>query len=399
MESTLAWLDFNAAERERTQRVLALFEERDTRDELGLGGIRDSFADHFFPGTSTIQTRLRYLFFIPWIYQDLEKRRTPSREVAARARKLELDLTEPLLKAHGGDAGVFGRVAKERLKRLPSSVYWAALRQYDICRYQGGREDFHRDFESLWRRRVRTKEENDGGRDPLDYSWHPKLPPPPEDFFQSPTFLLTNKEAEFFRHCLEARCPDSLLMFLAWRCKPADVAFPWEHPELARFSERHRELLEHARLFSETMHGAAILYNWMLAEAVPMKEKVSEYEDMFAAWAKEIVIAGARVRHWNLRRLWEIVRHPNHTVTVAAREFVETWVRLLLQHGVDLGRLEEGRRLVRNRETRLKGPRSRFNNRRAFEQWGGAAGLGRISFRWGTANRFLSDLWEGLQSS
>ena len=59
MQPTLAWLDFNTAERERTQRVLALFEERDTRDELGLGGIRDSFADHFFPGTSTIQTRLR----------------------------------------------------------------------------------------------------------------------------------------------------------------------------------------------------------------------------------------------------------------------------------------------------------------------------------------------------
>src|SRR5580698_206809 len=159
MQPTLAWLDFNSAEREPTQRVLALFEERDTRDELGLGGIRDSFADHFFPGTSTIQTRLRYLFFIPWIYQDLEKRRTPSREVAARARKLELDLTEPLLQAHGGDAGVFGRVARERLKRLPSSVYWAALRQYDICRYQGGREDFHRDFESLWRRHQLTKEE------------------------------------------------------------------------------------------------------------------------------------------------------------------------------------------------------------------------------------------------
>jgi hypothetical protein len=67
------------------------------------------------------------------------------------------------------------------------------LRQYDICRYQGGREDFHRDFESLWRRRMRTKEENDGGRDALDYSWHPKLPAPPADFFQSPTFLLTWK--------------------------------------------------------------------------------------------------------------------------------------------------------------------------------------------------------------
>ena len=399
MESTLAWLDFNTAERERTQRVLALFEERDTRDELGLGGIRDSFADHFFPGTSTIQTRLRYLFFIPWIYQDLEKRRTPTREVTARARKLELDLTEPLLEAHGAEAGVFGRVAKERLKRLPSSVYWAALRQYDICRYQGGREEFHRNFESLWRRHQRTREENDGGREVLDFSWHPKLPAAPKDFPQRPNFLLTAKEAEFFRHCLEARCPDSLLMFLAWHCKPVKVDFPWEHPELGRFSEAHQELLDHARLFSETMYGAAILYNWMLAEAVPMKEKASEYEEMFADWAKEMVVAGARIRRWNLPRLWEIVRHPNHSVTVAAREFVETWVRLVLQHGVDLGRLEEGRRLVRNREMRLKGPRSRFNNRRALEQWGGAAGLGRISFRWGTAKQFLSDLWEGSQSS
>jgi hypothetical protein len=65
MQPTFAWLDLNAAERERTQCILALFEERETRGELGLGAIRDSFADHLFPGTSTIQTRLRYLFFVP----------------------------------------------------------------------------------------------------------------------------------------------------------------------------------------------------------------------------------------------------------------------------------------------------------------------------------------------
>lgn len=39
------------------QRVLPLSRERDTRDKLGLGGIRDTFADTLFPGTSTIQTR------------------------------------------------------------------------------------------------------------------------------------------------------------------------------------------------------------------------------------------------------------------------------------------------------------------------------------------------------
>jgi hypothetical protein len=34
------------------------------------------------------------------------ERRTPTREVTSRARKLELDLTEPLLQAHGAEAGV-----------------------------------------------------------------------------------------------------------------------------------------------------------------------------------------------------------------------------------------------------------------------------------------------------
>ena len=54
--SSLAWIDFAEAERQRSQRIMALFQERETRDELGLGGIRDSIADHLFPGTSTIQT-------------------------------------------------------------------------------------------------------------------------------------------------------------------------------------------------------------------------------------------------------------------------------------------------------------------------------------------------------
>ena len=88
MQPTLAWLDFNTAEQlwNEPSRFSQLFGSRAGHPgtNLGLGGIRDSFSDHFFPGTSTIQTRLRYLFFIPWIYQDLEKRRTPSREVVQR---------------------------------------------------------------------------------------------------------------------------------------------------------------------------------------------------------------------------------------------------------------------------------------------------------------------------
>jgi len=57
-----------------------MFTEKESRDELGIGSIRDAIADILFPGTSTIQTRLRYMLLLPWMYRELEKRNlSPSR--------------------------------------------------------------------------------------------------------------------------------------------------------------------------------------------------------------------------------------------------------------------------------------------------------------------------------
>ena len=54
--SFLAWIDFDHADRTRARQIMDLFDEKDTRDELGLGSIRDALSDLMFPGTSTIQT-------------------------------------------------------------------------------------------------------------------------------------------------------------------------------------------------------------------------------------------------------------------------------------------------------------------------------------------------------
>ena len=89
MPSSLSWLDYDNEAYQRAQRILTLFKERDTRDELGLGSIRDSISDVLFPGTSTIQTRLRYMLFIPWMYQALEDKHVPSSRIrdASRSRQ------------------------------------------------------------------------------------------------------------------------------------------------------------------------------------------------------------------------------------------------------------------------------------------------------------------------
>ena len=90
MIPSLTWLDFTADDRTRMRRVLDLFTDQGTVDELGLGTLRDVISDALFPGTSSIHTRLRYMLFVPWIYQKLERDRAKAAEVQNRARRAEL---------------------------------------------------------------------------------------------------------------------------------------------------------------------------------------------------------------------------------------------------------------------------------------------------------------------
>ena len=55
--SSFAWLDTSAEEQRRVREVIALFTQKDTLDELGIGQIRDMFSDAMFPGITTIETR------------------------------------------------------------------------------------------------------------------------------------------------------------------------------------------------------------------------------------------------------------------------------------------------------------------------------------------------------
>mgnify|MGYP000844970114 CR=1 FL=1 len=55
MASVLTWLDFSERERRKALDVIDQFRDEDTRDELGIGTVRDALADLLFPGISTIQ--------------------------------------------------------------------------------------------------------------------------------------------------------------------------------------------------------------------------------------------------------------------------------------------------------------------------------------------------------
>lgn len=42
MDSFLAWMDYSEHDRRRALDVIDLFKEKDTRDELGVGAVRDA---------------------------------------------------------------------------------------------------------------------------------------------------------------------------------------------------------------------------------------------------------------------------------------------------------------------------------------------------------------------
>ena len=83
--STLTWLDSSERERRTALELLSALNEPGTLDELGIGSIRDTFADKLFPGTTTIQTRARYFLFVTWILRIVED--GPSRGAEDRARR------------------------------------------------------------------------------------------------------------------------------------------------------------------------------------------------------------------------------------------------------------------------------------------------------------------------
>ena len=66
----LGWIDFSRQDRTDAINVINSMKEKGVLDELGFGPLRQAFANCFFPGTSTIQTRAKYFFIVPYILQD-----------------------------------------------------------------------------------------------------------------------------------------------------------------------------------------------------------------------------------------------------------------------------------------------------------------------------------------
>src|SRR5206468_11917553 len=141
------------------------------------------------------------------------------------------------------------------------------------------------------------------------------------------------------------------------------------------------------RNFSETMNGAALLYNLMLAEKKQDETRVQQYTDLFSAWAAAVSARMAELESWSQSDFWDLVRATGARIGLATPTFINAWlVQAISKNPGALSASKAVRQLITQREYTLKGPLARLDNseraRSALDLWGGASSSGRLDYRW-----------------
>lgn len=398
--ASLTWLDLTAADRDKVRRVLDLFGEQGTVDELGLGSLRDTVSNVLFPGTSVLHTRMRYVLFIPWIYQKLESWGT-GYDVGHHAREMEVQLIDAL--AQGDDtAGVIGIEAGASLARLASNTYWALLTHWGLFMPARPQSWYHRNFDELLSKQAHVARADDPGvvwsREP---TWHPRLPSAPSNFPAEADFALTAEEADFLQGRILERCGETTLAWLAQEGSTLLADELWDEPAIEHATDEIVQVVELARRFSLHVQGAPLLYNLLLAEmryenqaSGGDAELIEHYRAELAEWAAW----EAEEEPFNPDRLWALVMRQGGRLKDPQRRFIEAWANALREHGPEaVADSADLRHLIHVREQQLKGSRARVINNGRLLDWSGRTGTGRMQFRWPNVRQLLVDLREGFE--
>jgi hypothetical protein len=402
MTSTFAWLDFDEPARQRMREIVELLRESGSLDELGLGRIRDSFSDRLFPGTSVLWRRARYLLFVPWTYQLLERDGFRQSTAEAGARSIQRSLRDAIL-ANTDHDGLIGLRAANPISP-PDVILWAALERWGVREPGAGTLSQYR--ATLARKPQRALDEARSGAETV---WNVRIPPAPHGFPDASSFKLRPGDAAFLRDLVLAddadpgsgagRRADSLLAELLRVAELFDVRAPWLHPLSGAASPSLRLAIHHGGCFSDVMHGATLLYARSLAEFRENDKQRALADGALEAWAERIaterpddLVAWAS----NLDDFFEVVHQQRRTYE-SERAFVRRWSALALADPAAIAASKEASSEVRRREAESKGGKARLTAPRDKDRGEGGGIPAPLTYRWGNALRLARDIREGLE--
>ncbi len=398
----IGWVDFSRSDRDKVKEVMNLLQEQGTVDEIGIGRIRDGFADLFFPGTSTVQTIAKYFLIVPYILKDasLGKYGTSLEIVLKEVDRQEKACGEQLMENCPEAEGIIGRRNLEEnrwVTRPPSSIYWNGIRTYGICTRDCTIQELlrtalycleQRKASSSGRRRKDPEDVPDDRDAGLDRSAN--FFTVPDDYygewFSSLSVRLTPTEAAFLRTRMETSVGDSLL---GWLLKNRVDVSKYRSggirdPFLLLYEEvRDRvpaEMAADMKLacqFNRMVYAARVRYNWILSEG--------RNGDAAAEWA-EVESRVPYMMEADIDGIMSALDIRNPKLYLFLTDF---------RRAVLAGDLERADQILIQREISLKGRRrAKLCRRNEFpdDAWVGGRYL---DYRLGNASQILMDIFEG----
>lgn len=419
--SSIGWIDFSSEHRERVRTVIDLLAVPGVLDELGIGVIRDAFADRMFPGISTIQTRAKYFILTALLIQDFIDRGGKSETLDRYLRYHERECRIRLVERHGesrrslGIVGsTFGKDRRRDVTRRPSSIYWAGLRLFGIIHPRHlSLAEFGRLVSSPTRQfgsmlEAQGKERGDDS-DAEVHDYRPRVATPeiPKDYWETLSIDLRHEEALFLREQVKAHQPDSLLGRILLdddsieqvaNFKPSPPDDDGHHCGFESFTElpavrrvRGGELqatIQHARDFWLLMEGAHIRYNCLLQDRLGTDERRAEFETRWDKWRERIAEFPP---NWDSNFMWRLVSSQGSQPRPKTEEFINGWIEEVRRGANNLRRCDE---LVIDQERSNKKGRARLRPGNT-ESVGGWLGIDRLDYRLDVVLQFMRDIRDG----
>lgn len=396
----LGWIDFSKEDRQKALDVINLLSEQGAVDELGIGIVRDAFANYFFPGTSTIQTRAKYFLIVPYILREAIDGRY-GKDVNRILRAIDAEEKEcgiKLLEVNPKAEGVIGTrvLPKGWVARKPSDIYWNGIRTYGIfCDYGLSIPEYvslavklntQKSSAKLGNRNddaeENEKDDSDAG-DIMNVSfWN--LPIYHDNWRDNLTIELTNEEAVYLDKQIQKGAKGSLLEYVLKNRidmnKYEDFA-----SMAADLSEKVEEKLAYmmklACEFNNLVYMARVRFNVMLSEE-ENEVAISEWDRL-----KPQVKLRAKV---DIGAVFNELELHNPGTYLFLSKLQEAFKAL------DIDAADE---LIKKRERQLKGiNRAKLNRTKEFDhsKW---VGGGELDYRFSNARRIINDIYSGEVSS
>jgi hypothetical protein len=396
----IGWIDFSKAHRSKIMSVLDLLSKPGAVDELGISVIRDRLADILFPGTSTIQTRAKYFFIVPWLLYGLEKEKGLNANLLIRSlHEEEIKLIDVL--AATDPNGVIGIESREKLKRKPSDIYWNGIKKYGIMLkpkltiYEYARAVFqvHEKKQAAMLANKETTDDKDANlADPASVFW--SIIPPKNDWKRNVQMKLTCTESEFLLDKIQTSPMTRQTLWASilrdYRKEAAArESFTDLSDIVAGMSGEIRKDYALARKFAGLIYGAHIRYNMLFFEALKRQNDTvaSEWDE----WVYEMK-SDFDFSDWNESELLSRIRVTDYRL----RTFIREWSEFARNINQDTTAMIDD--LIRKREIQKKGlDRAKLSNTEDFIAFEGDwLGIGMLQYRWPNARQLLLDIMEGL---